>query len=124
MIFSLLFKTETLKVACYLYRRLAIIDISGVLTFYDLDTRVTDPSGSEIIGEHVKFERKDVWDMKWAEVSYPFSGGSRIPLGGGRQPTFYLINFFSEKCMKMKFWLGRGCASIATPPPTPRSANA
>ena len=65
------FKTEVIKATCCVFRRLAIIDISGVLTFYDLDTRVTDPSGSEIIGEHLKFERKDVWDMKWAEVSCP-----------------------------------------------------
>ena len=49
--------------------RLAIIDIAGVLTFFDLDTRVTDPDGREVVGEHLNFERKDVWDMKWAEVS-------------------------------------------------------
>ena len=48
---------------------MAIIDISGVLTFFDLDTKITDPSGKEVIGEHLKFERKDVWDMKWANVS-------------------------------------------------------
>ncbi|CAH1774582.1 unnamed protein product [Owenia fusiformis] len=47
--------------------RLAIIDISGVLTFFDLDTRYTDANGQEVTGEHLKFERKDVWDMKWAE---------------------------------------------------------
>jgi len=48
---------------------LAIIDISGVLTFFELDTKMTDPDGKEVIGEHLKFERKDVWDMRWAEVS-------------------------------------------------------
>ncbi|KAK3088211.1 hypothetical protein FSP39_016191 [Pinctada imbricata] len=47
--------------------RLAIIDISGVLTFFDLDTRITDQDGKESVGEQLKFERKDVWDMKWAE---------------------------------------------------------
>ncbi|XP_059152704.1 WD repeat-containing protein 35-like isoform X2 [Physella acuta] len=47
--------------------RVAIIDIAGVLTFFDLDSRVTDSDGREVIGEHLKFERKDVWDMKWAE---------------------------------------------------------
>ncbi|XP_021346413.1 WD repeat-containing protein 35-like isoform X1 [Mizuhopecten yessoensis] len=47
--------------------RLATIDISGVLTFFDLDTRITDTDGKESIGEQLKFERKDVWDMKWAE---------------------------------------------------------
>lgn len=45
-----------------------MIDISGVLTFFDLDVRITDPSGNEVIGEHLKFERKDVWDMRWADV--------------------------------------------------------
>ncbi|WAR17526.1 WDR35-like protein [Mya arenaria] len=54
--------------------RLAIIDISGVLTFFDLDTRMTDPDGKEVIGEHLKFERKDVWDMKWAEEPILSSG--------------------------------------------------
>ena len=49
--------------------RLSIIDISGVLTFFDLDVHVTDTSGNEVIGEHLKFERKDVWDMRWADVS-------------------------------------------------------
>ncbi|KAK3580220.1 hypothetical protein CHS0354_012747 [Potamilus streckersoni] len=47
--------------------RLSIIDISGVLTFFDLDTKITDQDGKETVGEHLKFERKDVWDMKWAE---------------------------------------------------------
>ncbi|KAG8538415.1 hypothetical protein GDO81_022690, partial [Engystomops pustulosus] len=46
--------------------RLAIIDISGVLTFLDLEARYTDDSGQPTIGEQLKFERKDVWDMKWA----------------------------------------------------------
>ncbi|TFK14254.1 WSC domain-containing protein 2 [Platysternon megacephalum] len=47
--------------------RLAIIDLSGVLTFFDLDTRVTDSTGQQIVGEQLKLERKDVWDMKWAK---------------------------------------------------------
>ncbi|XP_036607241.1 WD repeat-containing protein 35 isoform X1 [Trichosurus vulpecula] len=47
--------------------RLAIIDISGVLTFFDLDARVTDSTGQQTIGELLKLERKDVWDMKWAK---------------------------------------------------------
>lgn len=25
-------------------------------------------TGREELGEHLKFERKDVWDMKWADV--------------------------------------------------------
>ncbi|XP_012869217.1 PREDICTED: WD repeat-containing protein 35 [Dipodomys ordii] len=47
--------------------RLAIIDISGVLTFFDLDVRVTDSTGQQVTGELLKLERKDVWDMKWAK---------------------------------------------------------
>jgi WD repeat-containing protein 35 len=50
------------KTMMIVYRRLAIVDTSGVLTFFDFET-VT--GGSE--GQTVKFERKDVWDMRWAE---------------------------------------------------------
>ena len=39
---------------------MSIIDVTGLLQFLDLDgTR-----GKE--GDLIKFERKDVWDMKWA----------------------------------------------------------
>ena len=47
--------------------RLAIIDIAGILTFFDLDTKWVNPEGQEVIGQQLQFERKDVWDMKWAE---------------------------------------------------------
>nr|XP_021149197.1 WD repeat-containing protein 35 isoform X1 [Columba livia] len=47
--------------------RVAIIDLSGVLTFFDLDTRVVDSTGQQMVGEQLKLERKDVWDMKWAK---------------------------------------------------------
>uniref|UniRef100_A0A803XM55 WD repeat-containing protein 35 n=1 Tax=Meleagris gallopavo TaxID=9103 RepID=A0A803XM55_MELGA len=47
--------------------RVAIIDLSGVLTFFDLDARVTSSTGQQVIGEQLKLERKDVWDMKWAK---------------------------------------------------------
>ncbi|KAF4016576.1 hypothetical protein G4228_007779, partial [Cervus hanglu yarkandensis] len=47
--------------------RLAVIDILGVLTFFDLDARVTDSTGQQVIGELLKLERRDVWDMKWAK---------------------------------------------------------
>ena len=49
------------------FSRLAIIDILGVLTFFDLDARVTDSTGQQVVGELLKLERKDVWDMKWAK---------------------------------------------------------
>ena len=95
----------------FLSSRVAIIDISGVLTFFDLvrqydseciwkrlinllgcsvsywqipspnqeltrlmlfhfqDAKKTDDSGNQSqLGELLKFERKDVWDMKWASV--------------------------------------------------------
>lgn len=47
--------------------RVAIIDLSGVLTFFDLDARVTSSTGQQVIGEQLKLERRDVWDMKWAK---------------------------------------------------------
>ncbi|XP_054833887.1 WD repeat-containing protein 35 [Eublepharis macularius] len=47
--------------------RLAIIDVLGVLTFFDLDARIVDSKGQNVIGEQLKLERKDVWDMKWAK---------------------------------------------------------
>lgn len=46
---------------------MSIIDIAGVLTFFDLESRTTDASGKEVIGEQLSYERKDVWDMRWAE---------------------------------------------------------
>uniref|UniRef100_A0A667ZDW3 WD repeat-containing protein 35 n=1 Tax=Myripristis murdjan TaxID=586833 RepID=A0A667ZDW3_9TELE len=49
--------------------RLAIIDIAGVLSLLDLEVRTSsaDSSGSQAsAGDPSKFERKDVWDMKWA----------------------------------------------------------
>lgn len=42
--------------------KLSIIDINGVLTFYD--TNAKGATGAK--GEHLDIERKDVWDMKWS----------------------------------------------------------
>lgn len=61
--FTILFPFSTI-IMC---SRLAVIDISGILTFFDLDARVTDSTGQQVIGELLKLERKDVWDMKWAK---------------------------------------------------------
>ena len=45
-----------------LSRLLSVIDVTGLLQFVELD------SGSNVGKSGVmKFERKDVWDMKWAE---------------------------------------------------------
>lgn len=38
-----------------------------MLTFFDLESRVTDANGKEVVGEQLSYERKDVWDMKWAD---------------------------------------------------------
>ncbi|XP_037550969.1 WD repeat-containing protein 35 [Nematolebias whitei] len=49
--------------------RLAIIDIAGVLTLLDLEVRSAagDRTGNPTgVGDPSRFERKDVWDMKWA----------------------------------------------------------
>ncbi|CAG5866211.1 unnamed protein product [Menidia menidia] len=48
--------------------RLAIIDISGVLTLLDLEVCSAGDNGADhaAAGDPSKFERKDVWDMKWA----------------------------------------------------------
>lgn len=44
---------------------MSLIDISGILTFFDLDSK--NVSGNEVKGEQLPIERKDVWDMKWAD---------------------------------------------------------
>lgn len=49
------------------FSRLAIIDITGMLTLLDLEVRAATDSGNQASpGDPSKFERKDVWDMKWA----------------------------------------------------------
>lgn len=50
-----------LKWAVVVFSRLAIIDIAGVMTLLELEAGA-QPSA----GDPSKFERKDVWDMKWA----------------------------------------------------------
>ncbi|KAM9432566.1 WD repeat-containing protein 35 isoform 3-T3 [Salvelinus alpinus] len=66
--YSLNYRAYQLSLNCT-SSRLAIIDISGVLTFLDLEVRSSsdDDSGSQAgTGDPSKFERKDVWDMQWA----------------------------------------------------------
>lgn len=49
------------------FSRLAIIDITGVLTLLDVEARASTDGGNQVSpGDPSKFERKDVWDMKWA----------------------------------------------------------
>ena len=47
--------------------RMSIIDINGILSFFDLEKVAADPRGRDSVGEHLAFERKDAWDMLWAE---------------------------------------------------------
>lgn len=64
--YFLTFKTSVPCVC--LASRLAIIDMTGVLTFLDIDPRGSSGEAEEgaSAGDPSKFERKDVWDMKWA----------------------------------------------------------
>jgi WD repeat-containing protein 35 len=49
--------------------RVSIIDISGLMTLFDFTVETKHPETGEIsMGAHIPgFERKDVWDMMWAE---------------------------------------------------------
>lgn len=51
------------------FSRLAIIDIAGVMTLLDLEAGASSDDARRAqlpAGDPCKFERKDVWDMKWA----------------------------------------------------------
>ncbi|XP_058241994.1 WD repeat-containing protein 35 isoform X1 [Hemibagrus wyckioides] len=65
--FSLSCRAYQLSLNCN-SSRLAIIDMTGVLTFLDIDPRGSSGETEEgaSAGDPSKFERKDVWDMKWA----------------------------------------------------------
>eukprot|EP00049_Salpingoeca_infusionum_P026788 m.27924 g.27924 ORF g.27924 m.27924 type:complete len:1165 (+) comp8999_c0_seq1:165-3659(+) len=49
--------------------RLAVLDIDGILTFFDHTAKVINPeTGAVQYGERIPgFERKDVWDLCWAD---------------------------------------------------------
>lgn len=57
--------------------RMSVIDINGILTLYDIEVRVGNRPGlkgevgekkvaSDAPGTQLDFERKDVWNMRWA----------------------------------------------------------
>lgn len=46
--------------------RISLIDVTGVLYFFDLEKTNDDGQTEKKGGELVKFERKDVWDLIWA----------------------------------------------------------
>jgi len=41
--------------------RFSVIDINNVLTLFDLEARVVNAAGVTVQGEHLAFEKKDVW---------------------------------------------------------------
>jgi hypothetical protein len=49
-----------LRVCLIRMRSMSIIDINGILSFFDLDTRKPDPAnpGKTLVGEHLSYERK------------------------------------------------------------------
>lgn len=60
--------------------RMSVIDINGLLTLYDIEVKLPDnksawemaeaggnaQGGEDITGKQLDFERKDVWNMRWA----------------------------------------------------------
>ncbi|KAG1659041.1 hypothetical protein FOA52_010881, partial [Chlamydomonas sp. UWO 241] len=44
--------------------KMSVIDINGVLSFFDMTSKGATPG---TVGEHLAFERKDAWDMRWAD---------------------------------------------------------
>ena len=48
--------------------KFSVIDINGVLTFFDLTAVPSDAvRSSSSVGSHLSFERKDTWDMRWSD---------------------------------------------------------
>jgi WD repeat-containing protein 35 len=47
--------------------KFSIIDSTNTLTFFDMIARTISPGGGSCLGEHQVFEKKDVWDMLWAD---------------------------------------------------------
>lgn len=41
--------------------RFSIIDINSVLTIFDMEARTVNAAGATVQGEHLAFERKDIW---------------------------------------------------------------
>ena len=45
--------------------KFSIIDINGILSFYDLEAQGSN-AGRGAIGEHLQTERKEVWSVIWS----------------------------------------------------------
>ena len=46
-------------------KKMSVIDSNGMLTFFDFEGGSRSGKGPQ--GEQLQFERKDAWDMMWAE---------------------------------------------------------
>mmetsp|Transcript_68370 Transcript_68370/g.163192 ORF Transcript_68370/g.163192 Transcript_68370/m.163192 type:complete len:1174 (+) Transcript_68370:203-3724(+) len=49
--------------------RFSVIDINGIMTFFDMDAGKGKAANELGLppGEHLTYERKDAWDMRWAD---------------------------------------------------------
>lgn len=82
--------------------RLAVIDINGVLLFYRVSTAAENLNAAPKAGERLNFERKDVWDMRWAtdnEELFAMMEKTRMYIFRGLDPeepvlsSAYICNF-------------------------------
>eukprot|EP00163_Fabomonas_tropica_P007371 TRINITY_DN1709_c0_g1_i2.p1 TRINITY_DN1709_c0_g1~~TRINITY_DN1709_c0_g1_i2.p1 ORF type:complete len:1180 (-),score=292.10 TRINITY_DN1709_c0_g1_i2:85-3624(-) len=66
-------------------RKFSIIDMNGVLTFFDMEARGENGQ----TGEHLAFERKDAWDMRWSDDNpelFAMAEKTRMFIFRGQQP--------------------------------------
>lgn len=86
--------------------KLAIIDIAGILTFFDFESKVSDQSGRDQYGEHLKFERKDAWDMKWADDNpdlFAMTEKTRMYIFRNMEPEDISVNSVTYR-FNLFFW--------------------
>lgn len=87
--------------------RISIIDIHGIMTLFDLQSR-PDGKGGTVAGKQLEFQRKDAWDMIWSSDNpelFACMEKTRMYVFRGLQPeepvmsSGYLCEF-SELCIK------------------------
>jgi hypothetical protein len=49
---------------------MSIIDINGILSFFDLDVRKPDATGKMVVGEHLSYERKVMYLGEFSCIFY------------------------------------------------------
>lgn len=88
--------------------KLSIIDVAGMLSFFDMEARSTGPDGRTVDGEHLAYERKDSWSMLWAKDNpdlFAVMEKTRMYILRGTEPeepvlsSGYLMSF-EELCIK------------------------